>query len=349
MILLDTAKFVSRIPIGVFENVIKNNLGITDEQLLIVGDKGLSDSQLLSPVFTNAFSLAANNLGITHSTIYQTAKGRGESADLVMMKQLKNLPPKSVIIVNVSNRMGIMSHLGTSFRKFCKERGHRFISTSSLGMVNNTKLPKIVSAFDVNAYEIQRRALRLKKVLDNAQEIKVYTPAGTDLLVPIASREALVACGVYTEPGTGGNAIPGETYVAPDAQSVSGKVVIDGSIRTLTKTFLVKKPVICSINKSDITSWNNTSESRLLRETISWAHKKAKNPYGLRRIGELGIGLNPKAKIIGSTIVDEKAAGTCHVAIGSNNWFGGDVKSIIHLDQVMKNPEFRVDGKFLRF
>ncbi|MCA9478143.1 MAG: aminopeptidase [Nanoarchaeota archaeon] len=349
MIVLDTAKFVSKIPISVFENVIKNNLGITNEQLLIIGDRGLSNSHLLSPILTNAFSLAANNLGITHSTVYQTPKGRGESADIVMLKQLKNLPPKSTIIVNVSNRMGNMSYLGSSFRKFCKAQGHRFISTSSLGMVDNSLLPKLVQAFDTNAYEIQRAALRLKAVLDEAREIQVYTPAGTDLVVPIATRKALVASGVYTEPGTGGNAIPGEVYLAPDPQSVRGRLVIDGSIRTLSKTFLVKKPVECSVNRGDITSWNNTPESRLLRETISWAHKKAKNPTGLRRIGELGIGLNPQAKIIGTTIVDEKAAGTCHAAIGSNNWFGGDVKSMIHLDQVMKDPEFRVDGRFLRF
>lgn len=349
MILLDTAKFVSNIPIGVFENVIKHNLGVTNEQLLIIGDKGISQTQLLSPILTNAFSLAANHLGISHSTVYQTAKGRGEAADLIMQKQLKNLPPKSTIIVNVSNRMGKMTHLGSSFRKFCKSQGHRFISTSSLSMVDNSKLPKIVQAFDTNAYEIQHRALRLKKVLDDASTIQVYTPAGTDLLIPIQTRKALVACGVYTEPGTGGNAIPGETYLAPDPKSVQGKLVIDGSIRTLTKTHIVKKPVVCSVNNSNITSWNNTTESRLLRETISWAHKRAKNPEGLRAIGELGIGLNPQAKIIGSTIVDEKADKTCHIAIGSNNWFGGDVKSTIHLDQVMKDPEFRVDGKILRF
>lgn len=349
MILLDTAKFVSNIQIQIFENVIKHNLGVTSEQLLIIGDKGISQQHLLSPILTNAFSLAANHLGISHSTIYQTAKGRGESADLIMQKQLRNLPPKSTIIVNVSNRMGRMTSLGTSFRKFCKLQGHRFISTSSLAMIENNKLQSVVKAFDTNAYEIQHRALRLKKVLDDASHIQVYTPAGTDLLIPIRSREALVACGVYTEPGTGGNAIPGETYIAPDAKSVKGKLVIDGSIRTLTKTHIVNNPVICSVSNSNITSWNNSAESRWLRETISWAHKRSKNPQGLRTIGELGIGLNPQAKIIGSTIVDEKADKTCHVAIGSNNWFGGDVKSSIHLDQVMHKPEFRVDGKILRY
>ncbi len=37
-----------------------------------------------------------------------------------------------------------------------------------------------------------------------------------------------------------------------------------------------------------------------------------------RSLGELGIGVNPLAGITGNMIVDEKAARTCHFAIGSN-------------------------------
>lgn len=41
-------------------------------------------------------------------------------------------------------------------------------------------------------------------------------------------------------------------------------------------------------------------------------------------IAEFGIGLNENIKeLIGCTIIDEKCAGTAHIAIGMNDMFGG--------------------------
>ena len=60
-------------------------------------------------------------------------------------------------------------------------------------------------------------------------------------------------------------------------------------------------------------------------------HKK-----NARNIGELGIGLNPAAKITGNMLEDEKAFNTCHFAIGEN--YDNDAPSLIHLDGVVRNP-----------
>ncbi len=342
------ARLQSKIPLNVFENVIKQNLGVTSEELLIIGDKGYDTEHLLAPALTNAYSIAANNLSITHTTVYQTTKARGEPADLVMLKQVRKLPPKSAIIINVSNRMGQMAYLGSTFRRFCKKNGHRFISTASLGMVDNSHLSQIIKPLQADVSILEKKGEKLKKILDNGSEINVLTKAGTDLLVGLQGRKGIIASGRYLKPGTGGNAIPAEVYVAPEAKSVEGTLVIDGSIRTTKRTMLVQRPVRCEIKKSNIISWNKTTESRLLQESIQEAHRRAKTTWGIRRIGELGIGLNKQAKIIGSTIVDEKAAKTAHVAIGSNSWFGGDVYAPIHLDQVFRNPLFKVDGRLVR-
>ncbi|MCF7798595.1 aminopeptidase [Candidatus Woesearchaeota archaeon] len=348
MFSINLAKFQSKMPISLFEHVITNNLGVTNEELLIIGDKGVSPQNMLAPALTHAYSVAANNLGITHSTVYQTTKSRGEPADLIMLKQLKKLPSQSAIVINVSNRMGQMAFLGSSFRNYCKEKGHRFISTASLGMVDNSKLQGILRPLQADTRLLERKAEKVKKTLDNGSELQVFTPAGTDIVLGIADHKAIVASGRYTQPGTGGNAIPAETYIAPDTKSVTGTFVIDGSMRTTKRTHLVQRPVICKIHKGEIVSWNATTESRLLQESLAQAHRMAKSTMGIRKIGELGIGLNPEASIIGSTIVDEKAAGTAHLAIGSNAWFGGDVRAPIHLDQVFKEPLFKVDGRLLR-
>jgi len=347
MFRLDLSKFQSKVPIKVFEKVLKENLAITNEQVLLVGDKGYGTTNLLAPILTNAFSLAANNMGLTNSAVYQTTKARGESADQVMLREMKNLPPQSVIVVNVSNRLGDMKYLGKSFRTFCKARGHRFISAASLGMLPNKYLGSIIDSLNVNAKQLHQKGMKIKKILDDANCVNVMTKKGTDLEIGVKGMTARVASGVYTEPGTGGNSIPAETYIAPAKNSVNGTVVIDGSIRTLNKTILCKSPVCIGVKNSTIISMNSSSEALKLQQSLAWARQKSKFSDNVKKISELGIGLNDKAGIIGATIIDEKTKGTAHVAIGSNGWFGGDIKSIIHLDQVFKDPVFKVDGRVL--
>lgn len=349
MILLDKIKFQEKILISLFEQILKDRLAITHEELLILGDNGLDSKHLLASACASAFSMAANNLGIGHRINFQNARGPGERADVVFLKQLKSLPNESVIILNVSGRIGITSYLGQSFRKYCKDKGHRFISLSSLGFIDNRNISTFTKALGTDVREMEVRAKKIKKTLDNARQINVQTKAGTDLNIGIENHLAKIAIGKYTQPGTGGNALPGEVYIAPDKKSVNGRVVVDGSIRTLKSTHLVKKPAIFDVKDSDIISWNNTMESKLLQSSIEFAHSTSKNPWGVRRIAELGIGLNRDAMLMGSTLVDEKVSGTAHVAIGSNKFFGGDVSANLHIDQVFKNPLFKVDGKLMDF
>ena len=102
------------------------------------------------------------------------------------------------------------------------------------------------------------------------------------------------------------------------------------------------------ILRSSLPEIKGSEEAKELEKTLKWAASVAKNPGNVRRICELGIGLNPKASIIGAMIVDDKSLGTAHIGIGSNYWFGGNIYAIIHLDQVFKNPKIYLDGKLLK-
>ena len=112
-------------------------------------------------------------------------------------------------------------------------------------------------------------------------------------------------------------------------------------------TILVNEPITLKIKEGNITEISGGNEARELEDTLKWAASVAKHPGSVKRICELGIGLNPKAKIIGATIVDDKVLGTAHIGIGSNYWFGGNIFAIIHLDQVFKNPKVYFDGKLM--
>ena len=125
---------------------------------------------------------------------------------------------------------------------------------------------------------------------------------------------------------------------------------------------LVKNPVCLEIENGFITKVysvgqnpdlppQKNSEAEKLLSCITEAEnsaiqreKEGKIPLGqgevlkknARNIGELGIGLNPNAKINGNMLEDEKAFRTCHFAIGQN--YDGDANALIHLDCLVKNP-----------
>jgi len=187
----------------------------------------------------------------------------------------------------------------------------------------------------------------VKNILDDAKEIRVKTKLGTDFRYNVEGMKAIAADGTYHEAGKGGNLPAGEVYIPCKGNKVNGKVVIDGSSRNHKHTTLIKKPITLNISDGSIVDIEGKEEAKKLDNTLKWAAGRAKHPKSVYRVGELGIGLNPKAKIIGSTLIDEKTLGTAHIGIGSNYWFGGSIYAIIHLDQIFKNPEIIVDGKKL--
>ena len=62
-------------------------------------------------------------------------------------------------------------------------------------------------------------------------------------------------------------------------------------------------------------------------------------------IAELGIGLNHAIRPSGHVMLDEKAGGTAHIAIGRNTGaYGGANEATIHVDCVFSGPELEADG-----
>ena len=64
---------------------------------------------------------------------------------------------------------------------------------------------------------------------------------------------------------------------------------------------------------------------------------------GSRLVCEVGMGLNPGARLVGRMLEDEKALRTAHVAFGSNQGFpGGHVYSGRHMDVLVHLPTISV-------
>jgi leucyl aminopeptidase (aminopeptidase T) len=199
--------------------------------------------------------------------------------------------------------------------------------------------------------ELKRRCAEIKQVLDVAVEVRVTAPGGTDITIGLRGREAKTDDGDFSEPGSGGNLPAGETFISPENGTSRGKICYDGSIATHEGEIVINTPIECIVENGFVREILGKEEASCLLRTVEAAERNAREfeqqgklPAGsgevyarnARNIGELGIGLNPEARITGKMLEDEKAFGTCHFAIGEN--YDEDAPSLIHLDGLVRNP-----------
>ncbi len=326
-----------------FLKVLKSSLRAKQEKILVISDYGQGEKRV-SALLGYGYYHAALRKGLDASILFQEVKKGFMHTDPHVTKALRELPPGSLVIVATSNKIGRMGDI-KSFRLFCRERKHRFLSATGLGDVNNVHFELFLEAMGVNYRRMKKKGLAVKRQWDKAKEIRVKTAAGTDIIFPVEGMLAIANIGEYHEPGSGGNMPAGEVYIPPRGMDgVQGILVIDGSIKTDAGAILVNEPLNLHVENGRVVRMEGP-QAALLEETFRRYEDRAKFPERVRLVCELGVGINPGAVLIGSTIIDEKVMGTGHIALGSNYWFGGAIKTIFHGDMVFKSPEFYVDGK----
>ncbi|MFH1275778.1 MAG: aminopeptidase [Candidatus Woesearchaeota archaeon] len=327
---------------SLFNKIYKNCLKAKNEDILIISDYGNENSSLSSMMSYGYFHAAKQN-GFNVDLLFQEPKKGFMQTDVHIVNALKRLENKSIVILALSNKLGRFGET-KSFRGYCKEQGHRFISSTGLGDVNTNYFELFMEAMNVNYPRMKKRGLVIKKKWDKASEITVKTDAGTNLVFNVEGKEAISNVGDYYEDGMGGNMPCGEVYIPPKGlEGVEGTLIIDASMKIDTGALLVDEPLELTVEKGKVTSIKGKN-APLLEAALRKFQDRAKYPHRVRLIGELGVGINPGAVVIGSMIMDEKVMGTGHIALGSNYWFGGDIKTIFHGDQVFKSPRYYVNG-----
>ncbi len=182
-------------------------------------------------------------------------------------------------------------------------------------------------------------AHRLLAEIDGSETIRLRGRAGTDLTLRVAGRPWKTDAGEL-EPGEAANYPGGEVFVAPHADGAEGVLVVDLTVPYTLEDGLVDAPVTMRFERGKVTSIEGGRSAELLRELVEEAGR------GADVIAELGIGLNRAIRPRGHVMLDEKAAGTAHVAIGRNTGsYGGDNESSIHVDCVFSEPEVEADGR----
>jgi len=156
---------------------------------------------------------------------------------------------------------------------------------------------------------------------------------GIDLNFSVKNRIFILEDGKENMPG-------GEIYTAPIKDSLEGWVKFDFPA---VRDGLEISGISLTFKKGKIIKYSASKNQNILKSLIE-------TDKGSKYIGEFAVGINPNVNKITSSWIDEKAAGTIHLAIGkSYEENKGDNDSAVHFDVVrsMKRGKIILDNKVI--
>ena len=181
--------------------------------------------------------------------------------------------------------------------------------------------------------KMEKTIKKVHKIIKNSKKAEIKTELGTDITMSLENREWIADdTGICHKKGSFTNLPAGELFIAPKEGTANGVIFVDAAFGKK-----IEKPVKIIVKNGFAKEIGDDEIKKIL-------DKRGK--YG-RNVAELGIGMNPNARIIGNVLEDEKVLGTVHVAFGDNSTFGGKVSCGVHLDGIIKNPVLKIDDKII--
>jgi leucyl aminopeptidase (aminopeptidase T) len=193
------------------------------------------------------------------------------------------------------------------------------------------------TGLDADYERIQSHCEDVLEQVDGADEIRVTTDQGTDITFEPGERDFRLDTGMVHEAGEMSNLPAGEVFLSPE--NANGRFVVDG---TMMPHGLLEDDQTLEFEVED-GSVTEISDDEIREAFAAAADDVGQDAYN---VAELGIGTNVAAEsLIGSVLLDEKAGGTVHIAIGDDHAIGGDVEAPIHSDGIIREPTVLADGE----
>lgn len=174
----------------------------------------------------------------------------------------------------------------------------------------------------------------LTRLLD-VSEVRIVTPEGTDLRFSVKGRDFFTDTFMDWETMRWMNLPTGEIMVGPVENSLNGILVCDMAIGGVG---LLEEPVRITAKdgKAAKVEGDDTKVLSKIKTALS-------TDYWSSFVGELGIGVNRKARAVEEFLETEKIFGTVHIAFGNNiDYPGGKNTSANHMDFLMSKPSVTI-------
>ncbi len=293
---------------------------------LVSGDRVLVVTDEVTSTCGQAFAAGAQNLGC-RVDIYQLPE---ENRPLHQMPaEMPALLEEATIVINAISGDSREVPFRLEWIHAIEECGHVRMGHSP-GIEEDMM---ISGPMNVDYSKMLETAGNLMAGFAEADQVHITTLAGTDLRLEVTRRPFVHD--LKSTVDVGANLPCGEIYCAPVETGADGILVVDGCFGS---EGMVPSPVAITVHAGKVVDVAGDDP-----RTIGIINGLMDTDAGSRTIAELGIGLNPGARLTARMLEAEKANETAHIAFGSNEGFPGGVNhSIMHMDYLFLRPTLEV-------
>ena len=193
-------------------------------------------------------------------------------------------------------------------------------------------------AMTADFHEIRPMAEKLRDLLRTGKQLRLTSRAGTDIVATIEGRKPVGwLTAICREPGQISALPGGEVSLPPVEGTVEGRIVIEQVMSDLGRMETPLELIVQAGNVTEVRPGNPAQVEQL--------QKILRTVPNATNIAEIGIGLNPKARLTSQITETKKRLGTAHIALGDNaREYGGYVECAVHLDGMILDVTIELDG-----
>ncbi len=196
--------------------------------------------------------------------------------------------------------------------------------------------------------EDRERVIAAASRIDAAHEMRITSPAGTDLRCALGQYPAIKEYGFVDEPGRWDHWPSGFTLTWPNEGSVEGRLVLDRGDILLPMKSYVQTPIEMTVTQGYVREISGGHDAELLIDYL----ESFEDPEGYA-VSHMGWGLQSRARwsVLGlydreqTIAMDARAfAGNFLFSLGPNTEVGGTRQTACHIDIPMRNCTVALDG-----
>ena len=154
---------------------------------------------------------------------------------------------------------------------------------------------------------LQSHIASMARVLRKHRNVTISNQDGELLELTIAGRWNLEDNGICNRPGQVTNLPAGKIFAEVKPESVSGVIKINGTWDSAS----VNEPIRIIVDEGRVVDIQRSDETPLNEQIIEFIDERMETI----KIVEFGFGMNPKARISGSALEDEKVLGSCYFVL----------------------------------
>jgi len=182
----------------------------------------------------------------------------------------------------------------------------------------------------------------LRRLVEAADEVRVTSPAGTDLLAYNRGRRVRQSGKLADTPGEP-IMLGGQVSWCPIEETINGKLVFDGALWPPAELGMLSSPVELTLEEGVVVNIAGGHDAAVFKRWM-----ESLNDPNMYRLAHYSLGFNPGVtRVTGRIVEDERVFGCIEMGLGSQ---GAQIRgkgwsAASHTDGIVLNPSIYLDGE----